>query len=210
MTRTTAYGKRDVLEAIAQLSRERRREVFIIVDIEAAGPSPTNYAMLAIGACTLTHPRSTFYVELQPDRECATEEALAVAGLSLSALAAEGVPVRDAMVRFADWLAQVVPDGAIPVMTALNAPFDWMFVNDYFHRYLGRNPFGHAALDIKAYCMGASGVSWQETSYRELRQRYLPDKPLAHNALEDAIDEAELFDAVLADRIASNRSDEEA
>ena len=26
-----------------------------------------------------------------------------------------------------------------------------MFVNDYFHRFLGRNPFGHAALDLKAF-----------------------------------------------------------
>ena len=63
-----------------------------------------------------------------------------LAGLSLATLAVEGVRAAEAMQRFAEWVERVVPDGALPVLTALNAPFDWMFINDYFHRYLGRNP----------------------------------------------------------------------
>ena len=165
--------------------------------------------MLAIGACTLEEPRSTFYVELEPDREGYTEEALAVAGLTLATLAAEGVPACEAMQRFAAWTEQVVPEDCTPILTALNAPFDWIFVNDYFHRYLGRNPFGDSALDIKAYCMGWCGVSWREPSYGRIRRRYLGKKPLAHNALEDAIDEAEVFEAMLADRHSGGKRDEE-
>jgi DNA polymerase III epsilon subunit-like protein len=182
-----------------------KQEYYILVDVEASGPSPSNYAMLAIGACTLEKPRSTFYVELQPDREGYTDEALSVCGLSLARLEAEGVPAGVAMEHFADWLAEVVPEGSTPVLTALNAPFDWMFINDYFHRYIGRNPFGHSALDIKAYCMGWCGVSWHQTSYNRIRRRYLRDKPLAHNALEDAVDEAELFLALLQDREAGGK-----
>jgi DNA polymerase III epsilon subunit-like protein len=181
-------------------------ECYIVVDIEASGPSPCSHAILAIGACTLSEPRRTFYVELQPDREAYTEEALAVCGLSLEVLAAEGVPAGVAMERFADWLADTVPDGRRPVLAALNAPFDWMFINTYFHRYLGRNPFGHSALDIKAYCMGWCGVTWRDTSYNRIRRRYLGDKPLAHNALEDAVDEAELFEAMLRDRATGAKS----
>ena len=185
-------------------------EFYIVVDIEASGPSPSNYAMLAIGASTLSEPRETFYVELQPDRHGFTEEALAVAGLSLDRLVVEGVPAAEAMQRFADWVERVVPDGTRPILTALNAPFDWMFINDYFHRYLGQNPFGHSALDIKAFCMGWCGVTWKRTSYGRIRRRYLGDKPLAHNALEDAVDEAELFEAMLADRLAGRKPNEEA
>ena len=66
------------------------------------------------------------------------------------------------MTRFAAWLESVTPPGARPVFVAFNAPFDWMFVNDYFHRFLGQNPFGHNALDMKAYYMGQSGGRWAD------------------------------------------------
>ena len=40
-----------------------------------------------------------------------------------------------------------------------------MFVADYFWRYLGRNPFGISALDLKSYYMAREGVErWSETS----------------------------------------------
>jgi hypothetical protein len=42
-----------------------------------------------------------------------------------------------------------------------------MFVNSYFHRFLGRNPFGHAALDMKAFFMGLTGVKWSETALQQ-------------------------------------------
>jgi hypothetical protein len=74
-----------------------------------------------------------------------------------------------------------------------------MFVNDYFHRYLGRNPFGHAALDIKALYMGMAGVSWEETSMRHLAPRYVGGVGLTHNALQDAIDQARILEGILAE-----------
>ena len=64
------------------------------------------------------------------------------------------------------------------MFVALNAPFDWMFINDYFHRYLGANPFGHSALDIKAYYMGLSGVTWSETSMKHISAHFLEEKHL--------------------------------
>lgn len=175
----------------------QQKEVFIVVDVEASGPSPSNYALLSIGACTAEEPRQTFYVELQPDKAAFTREAMAVNGLSLDRLAAEGLPPAEAMERFANWVAQVVPQDARPVFAAFNAPFDWMFVNDYFHRYLGRNPFGHSALDIKSYYMGLQGVTWQETSHRYVSRRYCGNPVLTHHALDDAIEEAEILQAML-------------
>ena len=127
-------------------------------------------------------------------------EAMAVNGLSLERLAAEGVEAARAMQLFAEWVAEVVSGDDMAVFTAFNAPFDWMFVNDYFCRYLGQNPFGHAALDIKAYYMGLHGVHWEETSHRFVSDRYAQKMELTHHALHDAIDEAELFEAMLARR----------
>jgi DNA polymerase III epsilon subunit-like protein len=85
------------------------------------------------------------------------------------------------------------------VFVAFNAPFDWMFVNDYFHHYLGRNPFGHRALDIKAVFMGLSRQAWAETTYRHISAYYGQPEALAHNAETDARQAAELFAAILSD-----------
>jgi len=176
------------------------QEIYIVVDVEASGPTPGQYALLSIGACTVEDVYQTFYVELQPDRDAFTPEAMSVNRLSLERLTAEGLPPADAMQKFADWVKGVVPEDARPVFTAFNAPFDWMFVNEYFYRYLGHNPFGHSALDIKAYYMGLQGVPWEETSYQEISKRYLGKHRLSHHALDDAIDEAKIAQALFLRR----------
>lgn len=171
--------------------------VYISVDVETAGPSPSLHSLLSIGACTLPEPRKTFYVELRPVTDEALPEALAVSRLSLERLREHGTPPAEAMARFASWIDGVTPPGERPVFVAFNAPFDWMFVNDYFHRFLGRNPFGHSALDIKALYMGAAGVPWGETSWRTVASRYLESHQLTHHALRDAIDQAEILGQIL-------------
>jgi ribonuclease T len=172
-------------------------EIFICVDVETAGPIPGQYAMLSIGACLVEDPSTSFYVEMQPDRVDFLPEAMAISGLSLDSLKQHGSNPLAAMRAFADWMKTVVPEGKQPVFVALNAPFDWMFINDYFYRYLGYNPFGHSALDIKAYYMGFTGVSWSETSMKHISAYLLKEKHLAHNALYDAQDQAEIFCEIL-------------
>ena len=172
-------------------------EVYICVDIETAGPTPGQYAMLSIGACLVDDPSTAFYVELQPDRPDFLPEAMAISGLALDSLKQNGSAPRAAMQAFADWIKSVVPEGKMGIFVALNAPFDWMFVNDYFYRYLGHNPFGHSALDIKAYYMGFTGVSWSETSMKHISAYFLQEKHLVHNALHDAQDQAEIFHEIL-------------
>jgi DNA polymerase III epsilon subunit-like protein len=58
------------------------------------------------------------------------------------------------MKRFSAWANELASQGETLVFVGFNAPFDWSFVNYYFHKYLGRNPFGFTALYIKAYYMG--------------------------------------------------------
>jgi ribonuclease T len=174
-------------------------DCYVSVDVEASGPTPSLYSLLSIGACLVEKPEQRFYVELQPLSEITTLEAAAVHRLQLKCLVSEGLPPKEAMTRFADWLASVVPAGEIPIFVAFNAAFDWMFVNDYFYRFLGHNPFGHAALDIKAFYMGMSGKRWAETSMRHLSPRYLGGRLLAHHAVEDALVQADLFRQLLTE-----------
>jgi DNA polymerase III alpha subunit (gram-positive type) len=174
-------------------------ECFISVDVETGGATPADYALLSIGACLVDDPETTFYVELQPEDKRVTVEALEVSKLSVDILKTMGEPPESAMKRFADWVAEVVPEGSRPIFVGFNAAFDWMFVADYFERYVGRNPFGYTALDIKAFAMGRLGSTWAETSMRVLGPEYLSGRPLAHHALSDAQDQAALFRAVYAE-----------
>lgn len=169
---------------------------FICVDIEAAGPNPSNYSLLSIGAVTLAPPVQEFYAELKPIHDAQTEEAAEVHGLSLAELQKSGEEAQAAMQRFADWVEEAC-QGEEPVFVAFNAPFDWMFTADYFHRFLGRNPFGHRALDIKALYMGMQGVDWKDTSHHQISKQYQLSESLPHHALEDARQEADLFAAML-------------
>jgi ribonuclease T len=180
-------------------------ETYVCVDVETAGPTPEQYALLSIGACLVKDITRMFYVELQPDRPDTLPEAMAVHGLSLDELREHGTPAGQAMRAFADWLQTVTPTSSRPVFVALNAPFDWMFVSDYFQRYLGSNPFGHSALDIKAYYMGLTGVSWAETTMKHIAARFLSEKHLLHNALSDAQDQAEIFALILEQRESISR-----
>ena len=174
-----------------------QKETYISVDVETAGPNPANYSLLSLGACTVFDPIETFYVELRPVHEAVVPEALQVSGLSMDKLQEHGIPPQQAMGQFADWAEKVSLQGSRAVFVAFNAPFDWMFVNDYFHRYLGRNPFGHSALDMKAFFMGLRKVAWSETGFENATKYYKISHPLTHNALQDARDQAELFRKML-------------
>ena len=167
--------------------------VYISVDVETAGPNPSDYAMLAIGACRIDQPEVSFYLEMCPDKEKIEPSALEISGLDFEDLQEEGTAPREAMQHFDTWLQQQAPSGEELIFVAFNAPFDWMFVADYFHRYLGRNPFGHRALDMKALYMGLEGAAWGETSMADVTRKLGITIQLTHNALKDALDQARIF-----------------
>jgi hypothetical protein len=97
-----------------------------------------------------------------------------------------------ALQDLADWIAEVSADDGRPVLVGFNAPFNWAFVNYYFHHFLGCNPFGIDGIDIKALYMGANGCTWADTKSSKFP---LPDLPAGqkHNALADAKYQAELY-----------------
>lgn len=179
-------------------------ETFFSIDVETSGPNPGQYSLLALGACTVFEPQETFYVEIQPVGQLYTAEALRISNLDMQQLRLNGQPPQEAMRRFGEWATKVAGRGTRPVFVALNAPFDWMFVNDYFHRFVGRNPFGHSALDIKALYMGLTGADWQDTHLSAMAERYQLDLELTHNALQDALDQAKVFRRVLTEARANS------
>lgn len=174
-----------------------RNEAFISIDVETAGPIPGEYSMLSIGACLVADPSTTFACELKPITDRFVPEALEVTGLSLERLQETGDAPETAMSQFRAWIVAVAGDAA-PVFVGFNAPFDWSFVNYYFHRFTGDNPFGFTALDIKALWMGVSGCTWADTRSSRIAEAVSPMLRGNHDALHDAQYQAELFRLVVA------------
>jgi ribonuclease T len=169
------------------------KEVFVSVDVETAGPIPGEYSLLSIGACLVDDDSQTFSCDLQPINANFVSEALAVTGLSLEHLKKVGLPSPEAMRQFADWSKSQIRGDQCLVFVGFNAAFDWSFINYYFHRYIGENPYGFAALDIKSLYMGVTGGNWLDTRSSRMNSVLKPHLAGGHKALQDARYQAELF-----------------
>ena len=117
-----------------------------------------------------------------------------VIGRTLKEFAKSGRDPMEAMQEFHTWVSRV-SNATIPVFVGFNATFDWSFINWYFHTYLGANPFGFAGLDIKSYYMGMARCTWADTRSSRIPERFKNATLLhTHNALDDAIEQAEMFE----------------
>lgn len=182
-------------------STAMKDEVLISVDVEASGESPSTGSLLSIGACLVDNPSVGIYLELKPVPDMPwSAEAEGVHKLTREDLGRDGLEPAEAMRRLDDWVRDTAA-GRWPVFVGFNAPFDWMFVADAFWRYLGRNPFGISALDLKSLYMGSHGVtSWEQTRKVHIERRLGVRFEHTHNALEDARDQARLAQVLLLQR----------
>lgn len=174
----------------------KRNEIYISVDVETSGPIPGVFSLLSLGACVVGEPNKTFYAELKPLNDNFIKKALMVNGLSLEKLKKQGEAPIVARKRFENWINEVAVNNR-PVFVGFNATFDWMFTHWYFLNFLGNDPFGISGLDIKAYYAGMQKTTWQETTKKQLCQKYPPKTRHTHNALDDAIEQAEIFEKML-------------
>lgn len=187
---------------------KKANEIYISVDIEAAGPIPAEYSMLSIGACEVKSPEKSFYIELKPINDRFVPEALKISGFSLENLKESGIEPAEAMRRFSSWIDDIATS-FLPVFVGFNAPFDWQFINWYFHKFLGNNPFGINAIDIKAYYMGFSGSAWVDTSSSRLPSWLRSVSQKKHNALSDAQAQADIFAKLLKARESSSLKEQQ-
>jgi hypothetical protein len=182
-----------------------RADLYISADIEADGPIPGRYSMLSLGLCVAGRfdglrferrdpTRQTFYRELRPISEAWVPEAVAVTGLDRDALLRDGAEPGRAMDEAADWVASVAgPDR--PVLVAYPLGFDWLFLYWYFVAFAERgSPFGvDGALDTKTLFQAKAGVTLDRARKAALPPALLSRFEHTHYALDDAIEQADLF-----------------
>jgi hypothetical protein len=182
-------------------------DIYISGDIEADGPIPGRFSMLAFGlvvAATFDGrvftPRNssqqTFYRELKPISEDYEPAALKAARLDREALVRDGAEPAAAMRDAAGWVAARAAEagGARPVLVGYPVVFDWMFIHWYFLRYAGESPFGFSgALDIKTIYQQKAQVTLDLAGRNDLPDELRASHPHTHNALDDAIEQAEIF-----------------
>lgn len=178
------------------------QEIYISVDVETSGPSPPDYSMLSLGACVVGNTSENFYAELKPISTNFLPQAMKVNGFSLEELLEKGEKPADAMQRFTAWLRRiswVKRESAVPLFVGFPLSFDWKFVDYYFWHFLGYNPFDYnGAIDVRSYFMGLKNKSFLESSREEIIKFFSPARKHTHNALDDAIEQAEIFEKMLA------------
>jgi hypothetical protein len=188
----------------AERERRSQADTYISADIEADGPIPGKYSMLSFGLTVASTfdgetfaPRdltsATFYRELKPISDEFDPAALAIGGLDREALARDGAEPADAMAEAAAWVERETA-GTLAVLVGYPLVFDWMFLHWYFVRFLGESPFGFSrALDMKTIHQQKARITVGEAGRRDLPAEIASELPHSHNALDDAVEQGEIF-----------------
>jgi hypothetical protein len=182
-----------------------RPDIYISADVETDGPMPGPFSLLSFGLAAVGRydgrhlerlpPREqTFYRELRPISDEFQPEALAVNGLDREQLRREGADPSDAMAEAASWVNEISA-GHRPVLVAYPVAFDWAFLYWYFERFApGGSPFGHSScLDIRTQYQALAGTVFDRSGKSAMPDFLLPSDLHTHNALDDAVEQGELF-----------------
>jgi len=158
---------------------------YISVDIEADGQCPGLYNMVCFGAVVVRPGLTdTFYGETAPVFPDKWDpEALAVSGFTHEQHLAFSQP-EEVMRNFAAWLEKVNTGNRRPMFIADNNGFDWQYINWYFHRFLGKNPFGFSSTNLGSLYKGL--VNDAHKNFKHLRKTRHD-----HNPVNDAKGNAE-------------------
>jgi DNA polymerase III epsilon subunit-like protein len=157
---------------------------FIIVDVESDGPIPADYSMVCFGAVLFDEALDkSFYGQTRPVSERFDAEALAISGFSREQHLGFDEP-KDVMEKFAAWLEE--HSEGRPVFVSDNVAFDWQFINYYFHKFLGRNPFGFSGRRIGDIYAGLMRDVYRATEWKKYRMT-----KHTHNPVDDAQGNAE-------------------
>lgn len=180
-------------------------DAYFSADVETDGPIPGPYSMLsfalvyagAFDGHAYARPvrfDKTYYAELQPISDRWEADALAVNGLDRDRLLREGTDPREALSAAAEWVRSIA-QGRRPILVAYPLSFDWTWMYWYFVNFsTSGSPFNHSGcFDLKTAFAVKAGLPIALSGRDQVNPELVPDRPHTHHALDDAIQQAELF-----------------
>lgn len=188
------------------ISAATSTDMYFSADVETDGPIPGPFSLLSFGlVCAGTfdgnsfvHPplgqSPHFYCELKPISEHFQSEALRVNGLDRQRLKNEGTDPVEAMSGAAEWILRTA-GSCRPVLIAYPLSFDWSWLYWYFVSFskLG-SPFSYSqCFDLKTAFAVKARRPISEAGRSKLLPHLRATSVHTHNALDDAIELAEIF-----------------
>jgi hypothetical protein len=180
-------------------------DAYFSADVETDGPIPGPFSMLSFAIIyagsfdgrNFKRPENyehRFYRELRPISEEFQEEALRVNGLDRDRLGREGESPEKAMTDASRWITQLAGT-AKPVLVAYPLSFDWSWLYWYFVRFSADgSPFSYSrCFDLKTALAVKSGIPIADASRSRLQSPLRSQRGHTHHAVDDAIEQAEIF-----------------
>jgi hypothetical protein len=153
-----------------------------VVDVESDGPLQGINSMVCFGAVIVEDGLTrTFYGKTKPVSPEYDPEALAVSGFSREEHETFDDP-KEVMEAFDKWLSENI--NGKPILISDNNGYDAAWINWYFHRFLGKNPFGWSSRRIGDIFCGFKNDMYS-------RWKYLRVTKHTHNPVDDAKGNAE-------------------
>lgn len=177
------------------------RELYFSTDVESDGPIPGPYSMLSFASAAFREDGSvagtySANLELLPGASAdpKTMDWWRSQPEAYEACRSNARPPEQVMPEYVRWIESL---GERPVFVAYPAGYDFMFVYWYMLRFAGKSPFSHSALDIKTFAMSLLGGGYRDATKRNMPKRWFSQRRHTHVALDDALEQGELFCAML-------------
>ena len=196
---------REATDQVAGQLKDEHVDVYLSADIETDGPIPGPFSLLSFALVyagrfdgrTFARPESfdrSFYRELKPISTSFESAALRVNQLDRDRLCREGQSPKRAMTEASRWVRHVAK-GCRPVLVAYPLSFDWAWLYWYFVRYSADgSPFNHSScFDLKTAFAVKAGLPIASAGRANLESHLRSQREHTHHALDDAVEQAEVF-----------------
>ena len=191
-------------------------EYYVSIDIEADGPAPGLNSMLSLGAAAFTADGAlvdTFSANLEALPEAREDpRTMRWWATQCEAWTASRTQTQDperAMRNFNTWVRAHAKILGTPVMVAYPVSFDTMWVQWYLHRFVGDDPFRRRAIDVKTLAMVAMGKGYRTAVKARMPTHWHAVSKHTHIAVDDAIEQGELFMNIVRELNSQFRNDAE-
>lgn len=153
-----------------------------IVDVESDGKLQGEHSMVCFGAVLLNRELdTTFYGTTAPISKVYDPQALSISGFTREEHEKFDDP-KTTMLAFRDWIKE--NSKGAPILISDNNGYDAPWINWYFHKFVGSNPFGWSSRRLgDLFCGFNNDFFYKWKKHRKTKH--------THNPVDDAMGNAE-------------------